>query len=250
MLHACSHCDLVFDSHSKKANHIRWKHVLPGFTPEGRVAIQENARNTNRKRTDKAGELIKEVRTCRCGKTFETFYRKNYKRKGRTTCSSKCGHVRDLTLKVRKKVSEGMKKWIRENPDAHSRTFEAMIRSPKNSRRSSKAERALAELLKPEGFLRARVIRTPELNFSVDLTSPCGKIWIESDGPYHFEKVHKNHDFDKSKRRDELQEKEALERNVLLIRVNNGKFSLEEQVKFVRDSISSWDKTGAVKKLY
>lgn len=143
-----------------------------------------------------------------------------------------------------------MKKWIRENPEKHAKQLEAFQSSPKNLRYSSKPERALAQLLKPEGFTRARVIRTSELNFAVDITSPCGKIWIESDGPYHFEKIHKNHDFEKTKRRDEVQENEARKRDILLIRVNNQKFSLEEQIEFIRESISAWDRTGYTEKLY
>lgn len=247
MLHACTHCDQTFATHLQKANHIRWKHVQPGYTPKGRIAIQESVRALNKKRSDEAGEWIVETRSCRCGNTFEASYKENYKRRGRKTCSKKCGATRDFSHATLQKMSEGSKRWIKENPEKFAKDQASRNLNP---RRSSKAERALAELLKSEGFLRARVIRTPDLNFAVDITSPCRKIWIESDGPYHFKKVHKNHDFDKSKRRDELQEKEALKRNILLIRVNNQKFSLEEQLQFVRDSISAWDETGAVKKLY
>lgn len=250
MLHACIHCDQTFGTHLQKANHIRWKHVLPGFSEKGLESIRNSARATNRKRSEKCGELKSEVRTCKCGQIFEVTFREKAKWKGRITCSSKCGYSRERTPESLAKSSESMKKWIRENPEKHAKQMEAFHASPKNLRRSSKIERALAEVFKPEGFTRARVVRNSERNFSVDLTSPCGRIWIESDGPYHFEQIHKSHDFEKSKHRDEVQEREALRRNVLLIRVNNFKFSLEEQVEFIRNQMSSWDNFGSIRKLY
>jgi hypothetical protein len=59
-----------------------------------------------------------------------------------------------------------------------------------------------------------------------------GRVWIESDGEWHFRQVHKGHNFEATKFRDLTEEQEAVKRGVLLIRVNNQTTTIEEQVTF------------------
>lgn len=124
----------------------------------------------------------------------------------------------------------------------------------KNGRRySSKAERALAEQLQPLGFKRHKFIRSGfEINFDVDLWAPhtLGMIWVESDGPYHFRQVHKQHNYAKTKRRDEVETLYVADKPILLLRVNNEKFSIEKQVAFIYEEIKSWTGNSLIKTLY
>ena len=86
------------------------------------------------------------------------------------------------------------------------------------------------------------------LNFDVDIVSLDGRIWIESDGEWHFRQVHKGHDFEATKFRDLTEEQEAVKRGVLLIRVNNQTTTIAEQVAFIQTTIHEWDNIGKVVK--
>lgn len=87
------------------------------------------------------------------------------------------------------------------------------------------------------------------LTFDVDIVSDDSRVWVESDGEWHFRQVHAGHDFVKTQLRDQTQENEALARDILLIRVNNQTTSIEQQVAFVIECMTAWDGKGCVKRL-
>jgi very-short-patch-repair endonuclease len=134
--------------------------------------------------------------------------------------------------------------WAENNPDTFAKWRNG------STRFSSKAERALAEKLAMLGFVRNRVVRTDTLSFAVDMMSADGRVWVESDGEWHFRQVHARHDFEKTQLRDKIEEEEALKRGVLLLRVDNQKFSLDEQLTFVWEQICNWDGHSDARKLY
>ena len=77
------------------------------------------------------------------------------------------------------------------------------------------------------------------INFDIDIVSEDKNIWIESDGPYHFRKIHKNHDFEKSQLRDYVENNEAINQNKLLIRIDNEKYKdIDIQVKLILNEIN------------
>jgi very-short-patch-repair endonuclease len=120
----------------------------------------------------------------------------------------------------------------------------------KGSRFSSKAERALGEALRPYGYRRHQLIKTGDIKFDVDIVSEDMTVWVESDGEYHFRKVHEGHNFDATRLRDQIEEAEAVFRKVLLVRVNNQTTTIDEQVAFVMTSVASWDRVeGKIVKL-
>lgn len=134
-----------------------------------------------------------------------------------------------------------MKRAVLERPELREQ-FIANLANVKNRRCSSKAERALCECLKPLGFVRHRVMRTLEgTAFDVDAVSHDGRVWVESDGEWHFRQVHAGHDFEKTRARDAGEEIEAVRRGVLLVRLNNQKHGIEEQVRLVLRTIEEWD---------
>ena len=136
-----------------------------------------------------------------------------------------------------------------ENLERVHKQFEKQ--APSLRRFSSKIERELADKLIPHGFKRHKLIKTNlELAFDVDIAHTEKQIWIESDGEWHFKKIHKTHDFEKTQLRDKIEENEAVGRGALLIRIDNRKLSVDEQVVLVLNAISGWDETsGEVIKL-
>ena len=247
LMYDCKQCSDQFETFQAKANHVRWHHKEHAYSPEGLQRIKETPRRTADKIYGPKIPVTKE-RTCKCGIVFIVTYVSNRRYQGRKTCSSVCAQSRTVTFtpEIRQKQSLGVKRWIKNHPDEHAKNQERSSNSLKNSRFSSKAERELADRLCPLGFDRGRVVRTELLNFAVDLMSEDKKIWIESDGEWHFRQVHKGHDFVATQLRDSSEEKEAVLRGVLLIRINNQTTSIEEQVAFIHDAIQNWDNTGKV----
>jgi very-short-patch-repair endonuclease len=138
-------------------------------------------------------------------------------------------------------MTDGLRKRLSSDP-ALREQFIANLANVKNRRCSSKAERALCECLKPLGFVRHRVMRTPEgTAFDVDAVSHDGRVGVESDGEWHFRQVHAGHDFEKTRARDASEEIEAVRRGVLLVRLDNQKHGIEEQVRLVLRTIEEWD---------
>lgn len=247
--HSCPHCFLEFETHSLKANHIRWKHKLPeGFTTEGRAAHSAAAVRLNRERH---GEKLERKVACKkCGAEFIDHTCEKSRRKRKPLfCSMSCANSHVHTDESKKRVSDGMKRRLADDPELLSRCV-ANLANVKNRRCSSKAERALCECLRPLGFVRHRVMRTPDGSaFDVDAVSHDGRVWVESDGEWHFRQVHAGHDFEKTRARDVSEETEAVRRGVLLVRLNNQKHDIEEQVRLVLRTIEEWDGTsGAVVK--
>lgn len=196
---------------------------------------------------------VTEKRNCaKCATEFDVTFFPQRKHFIKQYCSRSCAAgSRSHNEITKQRIRDGLAKWRKENSEQHQLNQQKSIdANEKHHRFSSKAERALAEKLKLLAFSRNRLIKTQKLSFAVDMMSSDKKIWIESDGEFHFRKVHKNHDFEQTKLRDKTEEDEALLRGVLLIRVDNQKFSLDEQLWFIWDTVASWDGMPSVKKMY
>lgn len=235
----CPYCTEVLLSHSAKANHIRWKHKNPGYSPDGLEKIRENARAIHGPKT-----TVVETRICHCKTSFEVTFSPERKAYVKKFCSRKCANSRNHSEETKEKIKTSVAIWAENNPDTFAKWRNG------STRFSSKAERALAEKLAMLGFVRNRVVRTDTLSFAVDMMSADGRVWIESDGEWHFRQVHEGHDFEKTQLRDKTQEEEALKQNILLIRIDNQKHSLLKQLEFVWDTIGFWDGRGIVRKFY
>jgi len=242
----CEICNQEFLTFQQKANHVRWNHKEEKYSQEGLEKLREKAKATNLKRFGEKSETT-ETRTCKCGNTFEVTYSPERSYKGRLTCSLSCWKSREFSEESNLKKSLTLKETYRNNPELRSRSIE---RITANKRCSSRPERELAESLRDHGFKRHQIIRTQDIIFDVDIVSLDKKVWIESDGIWHFKKVHEGHNFEATKIRDSVEEAEALKRGILLIRVNNQNTSVEQQKQFVLNCLDEWDKiTGQVKKL-
>lgn len=243
MIYKCKECRLEFKNFQTKANHIRWKHKDNSFTEEGMKSLREKVSIANSK---KYGKLIIETIDCpKCGDHFERKYRKIDK--ARKFCNRTCANSRDWSIHPdRERIKKARSKSAKSNPE-----FVKMMGKPTNTERfSSKIERKLASELGDKFRRHKQVTLDSGRRIDVDIIQREYDIWIESDGPYHFQKVHKNHDFEKSKLRDKEQNEHCLKNNILLIRVDNSKFSIKDQILFIKGEISRWDGTGQVSKLY
>jgi hypothetical protein len=243
MIYKCKECRLEFKNFQTKANHIRWKHKDNSFTREGMKSLREKVSNANSK---KYGKLIIETIDCpKCGDPFERKYRRIDKAK--KFCNRSCANSRDWSIHPdRKRIKEARSKAALSNADWVKQMGDPTL----STRFSSKSERMLAQELGTEFIRHKKVTLDSGLRIDVDITQREKGIWIESDGPYHFQKVHKNHDFEKSKLRDKEQNAHCLKNNILLIRVDNSKFSIQDQIHFIKEMITMWDGTGQVAKLY
>jgi very-short-patch-repair endonuclease len=241
----CKECGEIFASVHEKANHVRWKHKEEKYSEEGLKRIKENAKNTTLKRYG-VKTFVTENRLCKCGNEFEVTYSPERSYKGKKTCSRKCANSRDFSDESNLKRRNTILDTLKNRPEIKELYLKNLSKF-EHSRSSSKAERELAKLLRPFGYQRHYIVRTQDIIFDVDIVSNDKKIWIESDGSWHFRKIHEGHNFDATRLRDSLEEKEALNRGVLLIRVNNEKLSLDEQMNAIFSSIDLWDKvTGKV----
>lgn len=243
-MYPCTVCGIEFENRNSMANHVRWKHKEKKFSDKGYVNIKRTAwKHIN----DNLGCRLTILRICmKCKNVYHINCRskKIGKNRLRKFCSRRCANSHGPET-----YTEKTRNLLRIAAKANPEWTNNSGRVIKNNRFSSRAERELAEKL-GSGFQRHLVIKAKKLTFDIDIASLDGRIWIESDGPYHFEKVHKGHDYERTKLRDLIEENEAHERNILLIRVNNLKYSIEEQLDFINDSIEKWDFSASLKKLY
>jgi len=243
MIYKCEECHQEFKSIQSKANHVRWNHKANSFTEDGMKSLRKKVSLAN---SSKYGKLIVETIDCpKCGTPFERKYRRIDKAK--KFCDRSCANSRDWSKHPdRKRIKDARSKAAKSNP----RFVKNMGKSSNAKRFSSKAERKLAETLGNKFRRHKQVVLDSGRRIDIDIIQRERDIWIESDGPYHFQKVHKNHDFEKSKLRDKAQNDHCLKNNILLIRVDNSKFSIQDQIHFIKEMITRWDGTGQVAKLY
>ncbi len=242
-MYRCEECQLEFKNLQSKANHVRWKHKKDKFTEEGLQNLRNKVSIANSRRYGK--QIIESINCPKCGTLFERKYRKIEKAK--KFCSRSCANSRDWsTHPNREKIKE-----CRRNAALSNIDWIKQMGDPASSTRfSSKPERMLAIALGASFTRHKKVTLDSGLRIDVDIVHNNKNIWIESDGPYHFYKVHKNHDFNKSKLRDKKQNDYCLKNNILLIRIDNSKFSIQDQVSFIKKEISRWDGIGRIIKLY
>lgn len=239
-MYSCDQCTETFKTWQAKANHVRWNHKKSTYSDEGRQKLTENAHRINEKRY---GRKIVESRECpKCSTNFEVTYREGKSTKAKKFCSRSCANSHVWTQKRRDNLSK----------TAKANGFGTIIKPnlKNNPRFSSKAERALAAALGEKFRRHHNVTLNSGRRIDVDIVHRELLVWIESDGIYHFEKVHEGHDFDKSLARDREEGEHCCDSNILLLRVRNDRYTIDEQVAFILSEINQWDGKGKVITLY
>jgi len=239
-MYRCDECGEKFETFQAKANHVRWKHKKVKYSEQGLQAIRESNERVAKKRS---GEKITEIRTCPvCSGQFEVTFRENNKWKGPAHCSQSCTSTnRTHSDETKKKLSQAAFKndaWMKNAGSVRK----------KNPRFSSKAERALARALGSDFYRHKNETLASGRRIDIDIVHRELPIWIESDGVFHFEKVHKNHDFEKSQARNREEEAHCEAKGILLIRVRNDRYTIDEQVHLVQQAIEDWSGEGQVVK--
>jgi very-short-patch-repair endonuclease len=142
---------------------------------------------------------VTEERTCECGTTFQVLFSPERKVYVKKTCSKACAARRKFTQESSEKKSNSMKQRLAQDVELRHRFLLSRV---DNRHSSLKAERALAELLRSRGFKRHKQVSIDGVMFDVDIVSDDGKVWVESDGEWHFRQVHAGHDFETMQFRD------------------------------------------------
>jgi hypothetical protein len=180
---------MVFESHSKKANHIRWQHR--DNTQIGKTISEA--------KTKLKGELLFEERSCqKCATIFVVSYYSGLKRKPvNTHCSRKCANSRIQTTKMNESRSKSAKAlWktghydlVQESKLKRNKTF------------SSKTERAILEHFKTtypdSGWTSGGSLKVEDSRISRDMYSDKLKVCFEYDGIWHFKDIHNQLDHKK-----------------------------------------------------
>ena len=183
-MHKCPECGLAFESHSKKANHIKWYHR------DTTIAL-DKIRTERQKRK---GTLLTVSKHClKCTKEFTVQLYSNCKDRTSSYCSRACANSRDrknLPEETRRTISEKIKtKWREGIYDSVQE-----VKLSKNKLFSSKKEREILKYFKehfPEDeWTSGGSLKVESSRISRDMYSDKLKICFEYDGIWHFKDVH------------------------------------------------------------
>lgn len=253
MEHICSICNEKFENHSKKANHIRWKHKSKEFLDN----CVENFRNAKLKNDIlKLGELGEFEVTCHnCQRNFIVTERiPTFPSKKKYFCCRSCANTRDHkhNINTRTKISIKIKeKW--ENPIYRDK---CILNFLNNKRCSSKGEREIREFLKEKyGYKNVsahlRIDIGLPIKKSVDITIKDRNIIVEYDGIWHFDKniyerMGSSEKFEETIKKDEVLKTYCQTNNIRLIRIgekyflHNKRKSIEEIIDFIENQDTTY----------
>lgn len=241
--HICEECGEEFQSHSLKANHIRWKHRdQDGFD-------QKMSDIKKRFYKNKLGE-IKDFRVvCKsCNEEFIVKEREfKFPMKDKYFCCVSCANKYSSSFKnplsedKRKIISDKIKEFWKDPEYAKKRM---------NNKFSSKGEREIRKILKERYGSKSvsshRKIEMNNIKKAVDLTIKEKNIIIEYDGIWHFDRtIHER--FGNPKKYFEVIEKDKMVKeycklnSIRLLRIgdkyyqNNKRKALTEIICFIED---------------
>lgn len=223
-MYKCEQCDKEFKTFQGKANHVRWKHKEKPFTDEGYKRLVEAGKKPG---------LYETVECPVCSTPFERKSKPNSKGWMKRTCSRSCGNV---GRKYSEETKRKLRKAALENPDWINNMGAGTVNATR--RFSSKLERKLADLL-GEGFQRHYNVSFKGKRLDFDIASQDGRFLVECDGIWHFEKVHDGHDFERVQMMDRLKEEYTAENNLVIIRIDNRKFKLNESYGIIRSELKN-----------
>ena len=196
--------------------------------------LKVSNKKAQNKRFDKElGKLTKfEVKCHNCGKIFEVEEReKQFPKKEKYFCSSRCSHIREMSLETKQKLSNSVKQaW--ENgiyDDVDYGTF-----GNQKKYWSSKVEREIVSYFKEnfpkDEWTSGGRIKIDDVSISRDLYSKKLKICIEYDGIWHFKDIHGQ--LEKKKYKDKKLEEWCIINNYKLIRIDEDYYNSLNKEEF------------------
>ena len=219
--HICPHCELAFESHSKKANHIRWHHT---DTSQGIQRIKEAKQK-------RKGDLIETSRECKkCSKPFTVQHYSNLKRiPVNQYCSRSCANskVQSESTKLKKgeKIRNHWKKGTYDNSQQQKLQTNKIF--------SSKIERLIVKHFKEtypnDEWKSGGGLKINQERISRDLYSDKLKVCFEYDGVWHFKDIHGQLSYKQNK--DTILEEWCLEKGYRLIRVDEDSYKDITQIE-------------------
>lgn len=220
----CKECNIEFETHQAKANHVRWYHT---DNSDSLKKISNSALLNNEKRFGKWVNEHVECSKLDCKNTFDIKYRFG-KKKNKYFCSRSCANSRGIrSSETKKLISEKVSKSIKkkwENGD---------YCTANNHKFSSKNEREILKYFKEnypeEGWTSGGRLVYDSIPIVRDMYSDVLKICFEYDGVWHFKDIHNQ--LKHKKEVDASLEKWCLKNGYRLIRVDEDFYESIEQIK-------------------
>jgi len=233
----CEICGEIFEKHSLYANHIRWKHK---DNSEFKKKIGKNTIKTNEKMY---GKWINENVKCSvCGEYVEIRYREN-KKKEKYFCSISCANKRKHSKETKKKISESVSLLWNDEDYRNNMMNRVIVKSRRNSSIGERDIRyKLKDIYSNKDVISHYRIKYKNMDKTVDIYIPSKNTIIEYDGDWHFRKIMKDHDFEKTKKRDSLIKEYCNVNGVRLIRIYD-KLYLSDKDKYFNLLINKIDKS-------
>lgn len=253
MEYICSICNEKFNNHSKKANHIRWKHKSEEFLENYIEKIRKIKLEND---TLKFGDFVNFNVLCNnCQKSFITTERVlKFPSKDKYFCCISCSNTRKPNEKTKNKIRiKIIEKW--KNPEYSTKCIKNL--SPKNNKRcSSKGEREIRYFLKDRygynNVLAHRLVNVGTfVKKSVDITIKNKNIILEYDGIWHFDKnIYERlgtlDKFEQTIKKDELLKIYCVDNKIRLLRISekhylkNKRKSVDEIVNFIENDTETY----------
>ena len=217
----CKICGESFIKHSLYANHIRWKH-RDNLDYKKKVSL--NSIKTNE---GMYGKWIYDKVNCFiCNNDIDIRYREG-KKKEKYYCSRSCANKRNHSKETKDKISKSVSD-LWKNEDYRSKYIY------NNGMFSSKGEIDLKtelEKIYGENGIKSHVlIEHDNISKSVDIFISSKNTIIEYDGKWHFEKVIKEHNFDKTLEKDKMVNDYCSKNNIKLIRISDNLYKNKKNI--------------------
>jgi very-short-patch-repair endonuclease len=223
--HTCSECSQKFDSHSQKANHIRWKH-------RDNTQYFQRLKFISIKREEaKHGKWT--IIECICQNCQSSFKRRI--REGKENprfCSQNCANKRCHSNLTKHRISLGVsKKWNDEEYAKKCLFNNRVIRKRWNSKGELEVREQFQSLFPEDGWTFGGRLKVGENIFVArDLYSHKLKVCIEYDGIWHFKDIH--HQLELKQLKDAALEKWCIKNGWRLIRISEGVYNQNKKLWF------------------
>jgi len=242
MEYICNICKEEFENHSKKANHIRWKHKSEEFRQN---CIEKMSKRKLEFDTIQFGKFEKFTVNCdNCNKSFIITERLlKFPSKEKYFCCRSCANTRNHNTETKNKISEKVKnKW--KDEDYYNK---CILNFKCNKRSSSCGEREIRYFLKDRyGYKNVLAHRNINIGLtdkkSVDITIKDKNIIIEYDGIWHFnkeiyERMGTPNKYFEVIEKDRLLNDHCLKNNIKLLRISE-KYYLHNKRKSIEEIIN------------
>jgi len=221
--YTCSECSQRFDSHSQKANHIRWKH-----RDNTRYFQRFKLASSKREEVKHGKWLFIDCICHNCSSKFQSRIREG-KEHPRFCCQS-CANVRHHSNSTKQLISESVsKKWNDEEYARKCLFSNRIIRKRWSSKGEVEIRDSFRSSFPEDGWTFGGRLKVGDhLYVSRDLYSSKLKICIEYDGVWHFKDIH--HQLAQKQEKDRALEIWCRQNSWRLIRISDDVYNRDRKL--------------------